>query len=160
MICFEQRPIYNMKGCSHTICTLCAEQMKGMPSSMAYPLSNVFTVKDQGVVCLRCPYCRMREPVNFKQIITGTDAYKMWLELELKYDGEKSNVTIMYNDYYHGKNRPYTITWTVYASQPQVSKYEFVMNNSPKHQKHLDGNPLRKQKHVSSFKKTGNVHRR
>jgi hypothetical protein len=78
MICFnEMSSVYKMKGCSHTICTLCAEQMKDMPSSIAYPLSNVFTVKCQGVSCLRCPYCRIREPVIFKLNKWDTKEYNL-----------------------------------------------------------------------------------
>jgi hypothetical protein len=76
MICFEKRPEYKMKGCDHTICTVCADQMKDMPSSIVYPFSNIFTVKCQGVSCLRCPYCRTREPVHFNHQIMSYKSFK------------------------------------------------------------------------------------
>jgi hypothetical protein len=198
MICFENRPVYKMKGCNHTICTLCADRMKDMPSNIVYPFSNIFTVKCQGVRCLRCPYCRTREPVQFRQILsykefkdsccnyvcthmkecglwtpstlddykrthdayikTAYKAYKLnfhnnikkeydlWMQLELSYDGEKSIINMMYNDYYNGKNRPYMITWTVYGREGPISIHEFDMEPPYKYQKHIDGSPLRPQK--------------
>jgi hypothetical protein len=169
MICLEMGPVYNMNGCVHTICTLCADQMRGMESSIVYPLSNVFTLKEQGVVCLRCPYCRTRESFNFTECVNSIryrESYNLWMELELRCDGEKSTVCLNYNNYYRGKNRPFTIEWTVYVSFPLVSKYDFWMGTSYKHRKHLVGcSPLKTQKHITnrtkrSFKQIGNFHGR
>jgi hypothetical protein len=144
MICFETRPMYHMKGCAHTICMACADQMNDMPSSIVYPLSNVFTVKE-GVKCLTCPYCRTREPCKLIMNDKLKKAYNLWMQLELTYDGEKSYVQMQYRDYYCGKARPYEITWTVYTVD--VSMGDFDMATPYKHQKKLYCNPIRKQKH-------------
>lgn len=150
MICFETRPAYHMKGCAHTICTVCADQMKDMPSSIVYPLSNVFTVEEQGVKCLRCPYCRTREPCNPCKLIMNNElkkAYNLWMQLELTYDGEKSKVHLPYRYYYCGKSRPYEITWMVYPHN--VRTYDFSMETPYKHRKNLGCNPIRNQKHYT-----------
>jgi hypothetical protein len=108
MICFETHQSYEIKGCSHSICVHCAEKLKDK-KSIKHPFSNVFTmVVDDGVKCIKCPYCRRQEPTNFdmpKIIKKNKHDYYFWLELEMYFDGEQSVAKDLTWDYSFGKKR-------------------------------------------------------
>jgi hypothetical protein len=174
-----------MKGCSHAICNVCAMHMKKMESNMTYPLSNVFTLQEAPVSCLKCPYCRKQEPVNLhdlriysmKEYITTfiekytkimneaypemfssdellemcediniehkyrhykshmKNSYKLWIELELRFDGEKSILWREYKRYMNGKKRPYAVIWEVDKHEIKLDDFK-CSNTNYKHRKH------------------------
>ena len=185
MICFEHGATYQMKGCTHTICMNCANKMK--KASDAYPYVNVFTLTEGSVRCLKCPYCRQKEPVDitlnipsvreylshqfdeFSDVVKDLyqwntreiadeflniydyptthhrytqytselcKSYKLWMDLELRFDGEKSTITIKYKRYWDGKKRSTYRKWTVYKGE--ISLKDFIISNHDyKHQKNV-----------------------
>ena len=99
MICFETRSPYHLKGCNHTICEVCAEQLKSVPSCIKHPFSNKITVViPETINCLKCPYCRQDEPSSFNMDYLQKkypDEYKLWMEAELKYNGSYTYLIVM-----------------------------------------------------------------
>jgi hypothetical protein len=115
MICFEKNTPYQLKGCSHLICEHCAERLRDK-NSVQHPFSCNFTMTvDKGVNCIKCPYCRQREPTNFdmpKIIKKYKNDYYFWLELEMKFDGEQSVAKDIAMEYSFGKKRMVTTFFT------------------------------------------------
>jgi hypothetical protein len=186
-----------MKGCSHTICTVCADHMKEMENTYVYPFSNVFTLREAPVACLKCPYCRQQEPVllldlriysmeeyitkfieKYTKIITDAyperfssdellkmcedinvehkyrkyksqmhNSYKLWMELELRFDGQKSILWRDYKRYSNGKKRPYTIIWEVNKSEITLDDFK-CSNTNYKHRKHLNSNVVKGKEYI------------
>jgi len=188
-----------MKGCSHTICTVCADRMKEIENTYVYPFSNVFTLHEAPVSCLKCPYCRQQEPVRLpdlriysieeyitkfieKYIKIMNDAYperfssdellemcediniehkyrqyksqmynsyKLWLELELRFDGQKSILWRDYKRYINGKKRPYAVVWEVDKSEITLADFK-CSNLNYKHRKHFNSNgcKLKREIHI------------
>ena len=189
MICFtETNSIYKMKGCSHTICTSCSVKMYDMPSSIAYPFSNLFTMNELITRCLRCPYCRQQEPMEgnlqslsftafkvdyYHQFKTQMNdlypsryntcemvnafcdkynskinhlyahyesklrnSYKLWMDLELRFDGETSTICMKYKRYLGGKKKNIYKLWMVEPGD--ISVDDFISSNvNYKHRKHV-----------------------
>jgi hypothetical protein len=108
MICYEIHPVYQLKGCTHTICTTCSEKLKDKERAK-HAFSCTFTMTiDEGVKCIKCPYCRIIEPhqFNMNALIKEYKAdYKFWIELEMKFDGEKSVARDITREYFLGKKR-------------------------------------------------------
>lgn len=99
MICFETRASYQLKGCIHTICEVCAEQLKTVPACVKHPFSNKITVTiPETINCLKCPYCRQDEPASFNMDHLRKkypDEYKLWMEAEMNYNGNQTHLIIM-----------------------------------------------------------------
>ncbi len=108
MICFGVNEMYSLKGCNHSICILCADKMKDK-KSIKHPFSHTFTmIINEGVKCIKCPYCRQVEPANFDMtslIKKHKKDYHFWIELELNFDGEKSIARDITQVYSLGKKR-------------------------------------------------------
>jgi hypothetical protein len=191
MVCFnEMTTEYKMKGCSHIICTPCSVQMKNMETSISYPFSIEFTLKEAPVSCLKCPYCRQAETstpdytlkipslreyltVQFKSFKTMMEQYPsyskrdiiedfvdiydyettlhkfteyksclrkyhtLWMDSELRFDGEKSTIRIKYKRYVDGKRRDRYMKWNIYKGS-DITLYDFIgLNRDYKHQKNF-----------------------
>ena len=108
MVCFETREMYQLKGCQHSICTICANDIKQLPSCIKQPFSNIitFTIPEK-TTCLKCPYCRQDEPCQYNMDELQKKypfKYKLWLEAEMKYLNGYTYITVT-NTYKYGNSR-------------------------------------------------------
>lgn len=111
MVCLETKSMYQMRGCSHCICSDCAYTMKNNNDYITHPFSQTVTVHIKiklTETSLKCPYCRQWEPNNFKMSRLIKDfprSYRLWMSLELNAEDETSHVIIPQRIFANGKKQ-------------------------------------------------------
>lgn len=87
-ICFETRPHYRLRGCSHSICKECALTMAEQPKHQVHPFGEHVSIPET-FVRLECPLCRASEPYPItpkqqqKLNARYPTGYRVWMETEL-----------------------------------------------------------------------------
>jgi hypothetical protein len=62
--------------------------------------------------------------------------HKLWMDSELRFDGEKSIIRIKYKRYVDGKRRDVCIRWNIYKGD--ITVFDFInLNHDYKHQKNF-----------------------
>lgn len=84
-ICLDRVPNYPLNGCSHSICSPCAEQMAEHTTDQFTPFGKEIYIHH--VSRLTCPLCRAPEIItsSFRKELNNTypEAYAIWFQLEL-----------------------------------------------------------------------------
>ena len=100
-VCYEVKPLYDLKVCKHPICIECSNQIRKKmceTNMVVHPFTNnVSVVIPETITNIKCPYCMKSEPTvydmnDLKQ--KYPKEYKMWLTIEMNFRGEESKIYI------------------------------------------------------------------
>jgi hypothetical protein len=100
-ICFDEvEHVYQLKGCTHSVCVKCSDALKHQPESVHYAFSAVFVIESAPQIQLKCPLCRAKEPVKSAEELKDDypDEYLEWMENELHRDEWGNTFSYVYVD--------------------------------------------------------------